>query len=75
MKKMDLTLLVEKGENGFYVGQLEEYPAVLSQGDNLEDLKDNILDALRLFLAIQKENIKEEYKERRVFRRRITYAS
>lgn len=39
MKKMELTIIVEKGENGYYVGQIQEYPEVLSQGINDEELK------------------------------------
>jgi hypothetical protein len=26
MKKMELTMMVEKGENGYFVGQIVEYP-------------------------------------------------
>jgi len=33
-----------------FVGRLKEYPAVLSQGDTLEDLQENIRDAYHLML-------------------------
>jgi len=36
MKKMELTMLVEKGENGYYVGQIQEYPPVMSQGETID---------------------------------------
>lgn len=36
---MELTIIVEKRENGYYVGQIQEYPEVLSQGNNVEELK------------------------------------
>jgi len=55
MKRMDLTILVEKGENGFYVGQIQEYPPVMSQGKTLDDLKENLKDALIHYLEVQKE--------------------
>lgn len=50
MKKMNLTILVEKGEDGFHAGQLQEYPPVMSQGKTLDELKENLKDALTLFL-------------------------
>lgn len=48
---MELTLIIQKGENNYYVGQLQEYPAVLSQGKTIEELKTNIADALKLYIS------------------------
>jgi predicted RNase H-like HicB family nuclease len=44
-----------QGENGYWVGQLVEIPAVISQGDTLEDLYDSIKDALELYLEVMRE--------------------
>jgi len=52
MKRMNLTIFVEKGEDGFYVGQIQEYPPVMSQGKTLDELKENLKDALTLYLDI-----------------------
>jgi predicted RNase H-like HicB family nuclease len=62
--KMELTIITEKGENGFYVGQIQEYPAVLSQGETIEELKENLTDALKLILGLQKEKLTKEYSNR-----------
>ena len=32
-------------DDGWYVGQLREIPAVMSQGETLQDLEENIRDA------------------------------
>jgi predicted RNase H-like HicB family nuclease len=48
-KHIDFTAIIEKSEDGWYVGQLEELPEVTSQGKNVEELKHNLLDALNLF--------------------------
>jgi predicted RNase H-like HicB family nuclease len=51
MKKAELTMLVEKDQqDGLYVGQVEEFPAVISQGRTLAELKTNISDALKEYL-------------------------
>lgn len=61
---MKLTAIIEKGENGWYVGQLEEIPAVISQGRTIEELKANLLDALQLVLETQRELTQKEYEGR-----------
>jgi predicted RNase H-like HicB family nuclease len=59
---MKLTAIIEKGENGWYVGQLEEIPAVISQGRTIEELKANLLNALQLVLETQRELTQKEYE-------------
>ena len=51
---MNLTVIIEEGENGWYVGQIEEIPAVIAQGRTIEALEANLLDALQLVLETQK---------------------
>jgi predicted RNase H-like HicB family nuclease len=50
-------MMVEKGENGYFVGQIVEYPAALSQGRTIEELENNLKDALKLLLQVQKEQL------------------
>ncbi len=52
---MTLTLIVKKGKNGFLIGQIKEIPAVLTQGKTVEEVKDNIKDALELYLEDMRE--------------------
>ena len=49
-KKMKLTLVVKKGKSNFLVGQLKELPEVFTQGKDIQELRENILDALELYL-------------------------
>ncbi|GEO06395.1 hypothetical protein AAE02nite_40590 [Adhaeribacter aerolatus] len=44
-----LTLVIEKTETGL-VGQIKEMPDVLTQGATIEEVKENIKDALELYL-------------------------
>jgi len=46
--KFCLTIIFAPDEAGGYVGQLKEIPAVCSQGETLDELKENLLDALKL---------------------------
>ena len=54
---MKLTLIIKNGQNGFFIGQLKELPAVFTQGLKVEEVKENIMDALSLYL----EDLREEY--------------
>ena len=53
---MIFTAIIEQGENGWLVGQVNELPAAISQGKTLEDLKANLIDAVEL-LTETKEKV------------------
>lgn len=46
---MKLTIVITKGEE-FYVASIKEIPAVLTQGKTVEEAKENVMDALKLYL-------------------------
>lgn len=53
---MKLTLIVKKGQRGFLIGQVKEFPAVLTQGLTIEELRENIADALEMYLEDARES-------------------
>ncbi|HEX8659962.1 MAG TPA: type II toxin-antitoxin system HicB family antitoxin [Hymenobacter sp.] len=52
---MKLTLVIRKGTSHL-IGQIKEIPGVLTQGQTVEEVKENITDALALYL----EDIRED---------------
>ena len=74
MKKMELTMLVEKDEGGYYVGQIQEYPPVMSQGETMDELELNLKDALKLYLEVQKEQIERDNPNRKVIKRKLLFS-
>ena len=44
-------------DDSWYVGRLKEVPGVFSQGENLQELEENIRDAYRMVLKDQDEYI------------------
>lgn len=66
--------IIEKSDDGWYVGQLEEMPEVLSQGKTIVGLMNNLADALALFLEVQREETLKNYIGRKVIKRRLTIA-
>ena len=53
MKNLTLTLEYWK-DDGWFVGHLREIPGVMSQGETLEELEENIQDAYKLVLKDSK---------------------
>ncbi len=55
---MTLTLVIKKGKNGYLIGQLKELPEVFTQGLSVEEVKENIVDSLEMYL----EDMREKYQ-------------
>jgi predicted RNase H-like HicB family nuclease len=65
---MKLTAIIEKSEDGWYVGQIEEFPAAISQGKTIPEVKENLLDAFKLFLQTNREAVEKAYSGKTVIR-------
>jgi predicted RNase H-like HicB family nuclease len=55
MKKMNYTAIIEKSDDGFYVGQVQEMPEAIAQGATIYELKQNLLNALQLVIDYKLE--------------------
>ncbi len=58
---LKLTAVIEKSDDGWYVGQVEEIPAAISQGRTVEELKENLTDAVMLLMETNRELTEKEY--------------
>ena len=56
----NLTLIVNETKDGWFIGQVAEIPEAMSQDKSLEELRKNIIDALKLALSIRKDEAKKE---------------
>ncbi len=57
---MKLTVVVTQGKE-FLIGTFKEIPAVLTQGKTVDEVKENLLDALDLYLDdMRSESITEK---------------
>jgi len=74
MKTAELTILIQKDtESGMYVGQIEEFPAAISQGKTIDELKTNLIDALKILLDVQKEQLYKGYGKIKILRRKLLF--
>ena len=67
-------MLIEKGLDGWYVGQIQEIPGVLTQGKTIQETKENLVDALDLYLTSQRDERAGEFKGRKLIREELTLA-
>jgi predicted RNase H-like HicB family nuclease len=58
---MKVTAIIEESEDGWFVGQIGEFPAALSQGKTIPELKANLLDALYLLMEANRSETDKEY--------------
>jgi predicted RNase H-like HicB family nuclease len=61
-----LTMAIRPGMDGWFVGKIVEIPGVLTQGKTVEETKSNLLDALALYLEVEREEQQDELREKNV---------
>lgn len=57
------TLVYQKEKEGGYSGHCLELPCAISQGETLDELKENIVDAIKLILEDMEEEAQEKKKQ------------
>lgn len=73
---MDMTLTavfeeVSSSEGGGYVAYAEELPGAISEGDTLEEARENLRDAIELLLEANRELASKRSPGKRVTREKI----
>ncbi len=72
---MEYTILIHKDENdGWYTGKCIQVPAAMSQGRTLDELMDNMKDAIALVLDYYKEQARNQHSNEKVFYRKLALA-
>lgn len=65
------TALISKTDDGWYFGRIEEVPEAMSQARSLEELKENLQDALTMMLDIRREEAARQMTGRKFIRRKL----
>ena len=73
MKQMDYTAIIEKSEDGYYVGQVQEIPEAIAQGKTIVELNQNLLDALQLVIDYRRKHTISQYKGHKIIRRKLNF--
>ena len=54
------TIEFEDGEDGWIVAHVKEVPGAISQGKTREEARENVIDALKLMLSPEPEDVDPE---------------
>ena len=55
MKEITLTAIYEEAEEGGYIGYVAEVPGANTQGETLQETRENLVDAVMLILETNRE--------------------
>jgi len=65
------TAVYEPAEEGGYVAFVEEVPGAISQGETLDEARENLKEALELMLEVNREKVLDGVDENRIVREPI----
>ena len=65
---MEYTVIIHKDEkSGWYTGKCVQVPGAMSQGKTLDELMENMKDAIRISVESRMAEIKKRYEGQDVF--------
>ena len=62
------TAIYERGEDGWWVASCLEMPGAITQGETIDEARDNLEDAIQLLLEVRREDAEKELEGRDVIR-------
>lgn len=73
MTEFNLTAIYEEAEEGGYIGYIAELPGANTQGETIEEVRENLLEAVQLVLeANRSESERRLAKGAKVTREHLT---
>ncbi|MGQ4876447.1 MAG: type II toxin-antitoxin system HicB family antitoxin [Promethearchaeia archaeon] len=60
--KKEFNIIIERDEDGYYIGSVIELPGCHTQAKTLDELNKRIREAIELYLEVEKENIENSNK-------------
>ena len=61
MTELTLTAIYEEAEEGGYVAYVAELPGANTQGETLEEARENLSEAIQLILEVNRENFENNF--------------
>ena len=68
---MEYTAIIKEIEDGWYMGQCEQLPAAMTQGRTVEEVMENLKEAIALVLEDEIEDFRKEHSNEKFFRKKI----
>ena len=59
---MEYTISINKNEDGWLTGQCEQLPQAISQGKDMDDLMENMKDAIETVLSYMQDEYRKKHQ-------------
>jgi len=66
-KDMEYTAIIEKSDDGWFIAHCAEIPNAHTQGQTIEEAKENLKDAIELILDCEREIAMKKASRKNVF--------
>jgi predicted RNase H-like HicB family nuclease len=60
MKEITFTAIYEEAEEGGYIGYIAELPGANTQGETLEETRENLLEAMQMIMEANREEVERK---------------
>ncbi|KKK40384.1 MAG: hypothetical protein Lokiarch_51800 [Candidatus Lokiarchaeum sp. GC14_75] len=60
--KKEFNIVIEQDEDNYYIASVRELPGCHTQAKSLDELNKRIIEAIQLYLEVDKERTKESIK-------------
>ena len=60
--KKEFSIVIEQDEDGYYIASVPELPGCHTQAKSLDELNKRIIEAIELYLEVDKERINKAIK-------------
>ena len=64
MSKIEMTAIFEPCDEGGYIAYIEEIPGINSQGETIDEAKENLTEAINLMFEERRSRVIREQKKR-----------
>lgn len=64
MTELTLTTIFEEAEEGGYIGYVAELPGANTQGETLEEARENLTEAIHLILNSNREQFEKNFSSK-----------
>ena len=71
---MEYTAIITEVEDGWYMGQCEQVPGAITQGQTVEEVQENLKEAIALVLEAEQEHCRKRYEGEKFIRKEIAFA-
>jgi predicted RNase H-like HicB family nuclease len=61
MTEITLTAIYEEAEEGGYIGYIAELPGANTQGETMEEVRENLVEAMQMILEANREEAERKF--------------